>query len=722
MVKNGFSRPRSFLLLVLIQFLFLWGAVNRVKAATFEGRVLDQETKDPVPLAAIFVGTIARAEADSSGRFRFDDLPAGEYLVRVEHVGFEPWHRTFRMSEAKTTETSVRLRPRVQTLEPLEIVSARPDPSVPQGKRTITAMKIRKGAGTVATDPLRAIQALPGAAAAGGDDFSDRYVVRGGDPEENVVLFDSYVLLQPIHLEGFTSVTYDDLIGGVDVYPGALPPRFGDALSSVTALSPVRPKRTRAFFRYDLGSIAIGGETLKGGTSAIGAARASFYNLLLRRPPGIHDRNFQDVSGKVTHDRGSLETTVTAIGSRDREHGDFDRSVDAFLVGARVGGKPGPRTARAGLALSQRDRITKSRKAPNAPLVVTQADLLRASATGELLWSIGSNVQARGDVELHQDRFEDGRLRHEDQGGFAAAEGTWSSRTAALSAGGRFEKIAFTKSAPFSPYVSARFRRFGRVVPGAGFRIVRQSPFPLYDNPEVAGLPIDPGSLLEAARDHVVPLQATHVSASCEADLGRGLAATVELYQKRYEHLTTWSDPAGPKPGDVRDDGTGTGRGIEMTLRRDTGRYATGWISYSISRTRKREGPATVTRPADHDRPRMLQLSLDVPVQGGTSFTFGYRASAGRPLTPMIALGDGTKVPGEINSERLPSYARLDVKLEHRIIGDKRDAFFYLDVLNLLNRKNIVDVTQFVSGGQVYRILNQGVRITPVAGFGVYFF
>jgi hypothetical protein len=87
----------------------------------------------------------------------------------------------------------------------------------------------------------------------------------------------------------------------------------------------------------------------------------------------------------------------------------------------------------------------------------------------------------------------------------------------------------------------------------------------------------------------------------------------------------------------------------------------------------------------------------------------------------MAATPDGDLVPGEINGQRLSYYARLDAKLEHRVFGDKRDAFLYLDVLNLLNRKNVVDKTYFVEGGEVYAIVSQGVRITPIAGFGIYF-
>jgi hypothetical protein len=124
----------------------------------------------------------------------------------------------------------------------------------------------------------------------------------------------------------------------------------------------------------------------------------------------------------------------------------------------------------------------------------------------------------------------------------------------------------------------------------------------------------------------------------------------------------------------------------------------------------------------DYDRPRMLQISLDVPIRGGTSVAAAYRASTGRPITPLVGVGNGRLVPGEINSERLPPYRRLDFKIEQRVLQAKSEAFLYLDVLNILNRKNVVELIQFVgTGGQIVRIQSQGVRILPVAGFGFYF-
>ncbi|MBD3163521.1 MAG: TonB-dependent receptor plug domain-containing protein [Candidatus Eisenbacteria bacterium] len=714
---NQKARPRPgagarpFFLLALLAAI-----AGPARGGAIEGIVIDVDRKNPIPLVAVSAGAKHRTETGEDGRFRLEGLLPGRIEVRVEHVGYDPWSRTVELGEDEETRLMIRLRPRVRTLDPVEVRTTRPDPSVPQGKKTISGMRIRSSAGAVATDPLRVVQSLPGAAAAG-DDFSNRYVVRGGDPEESIVRIDGYRLLQPVHLEGFTSVVYDDLISTLEVFPGALPPRYGDALSSVTALRLVDPGFTQKFFRYDLGSVALGGQTDLQRGSVLGAARGSFYNLILRRPPGIDKRSFQDLCVKGSMESAGAVYSVTAVASRDREEGDFDREVDAGLLGLRVESAERERPWRFDVSFGRRDRATIQ----DRPESEIRGDLRRIAVSGGLRRERGERLVLRADAEARAEWFRDATRSDRSAGGFLALEGTWTAHRVAVSTGLRAERIPFTATVPVSPYVSVRYRGLGRIVPGAGFRIVRQSPFHLHDNPEVGGLPVDPGVLLEAGAGDVEPLEARHFSLGLDADLGGGYSAIMEIYRKEYERLLTWTGTE-PTAASLGNDGEGTGKGIEMTLRKEEGRFATGWISYAISKTRKREGFATALHRSDHDRPRMLQAAVEVPIRGGTSVSGAFRASTGRPVTPLFGTGDGSLDAGGINAERLPSYRRLDVKLEHRIDGEKNSAFLYVDVLNVLNRKNTVDVVQFVgAGGEVVRIYTQGVRILPVAGFGFYF-
>ena len=75
----------------------------------------------------------------------------------------------------------------------------------------------------------RAMQSLPGIS--GQKEGSSTLLVRGGDPGQNMYLFDNVPILYVNHLAGFFSVFNPDIINGIDVYKGDFPSKFGGKIS-----------------------------------------------------------------------------------------------------------------------------------------------------------------------------------------------------------------------------------------------------------------------------------------------------------------------------------------------------------------------------------------------------------------------------------------------------------------------------------------------------------
>ena len=80
-------------------------------------------------------------------------------------------------------------------------------------------------------DPLRNVQLLPGVQS-GGEGQTGLYV-RGGGPDENLILLDGVPLYNINHMGGMFSVFNADAIKNVTLYKGNFPSRFGGRLSSV---------------------------------------------------------------------------------------------------------------------------------------------------------------------------------------------------------------------------------------------------------------------------------------------------------------------------------------------------------------------------------------------------------------------------------------------------------------------------------------------------------
>jgi hypothetical protein len=577
---------------------------------------------------------------------------------------------------------------------------------------------VRSGAGTFATDPLRALQVLPGTFG-GNDDYSDGYVVRGGDPEENLVRVDGFRLLQPVHLGGFVSVVCDDVIDAVTFHRGAAPPHLGDAVSSVAELSLVRPPTPGGFFRYDVGAMTLGGHAVGDSAAITALVRSSFYDVILGRPPEVESRSFQDglLRARLSTPHGRLDLLTIATHDREEEL----RKVRSGLIG---------------LAWSHRTRLgevtldgSASRRArdpdgqsPLDPLAMDRMEVggtLRRPLTRGIRGIRGMEVRA--DAAAVHERVDAAGRRLDGTGGFAAAELVLTRSRGQVSAGGRVEGIPLTDGVHFSPYLGVSAPVHPRVALGGALRVIRQSPFGLLGEPEVGGLPLSTRALLDAGANRVDPLAVTHLSASTTVTLVPGTSVVVEVYRKRYDHLLTWTDPlVGPTAEDLGTQGDGAGEGVEVTLRRAAAAGVVGEVSWARSVTMKREGPAPVRRPSDFDRRTVFHAQVAVPLSTEVTLGVGYRYGTGRPYT-VVSRTESGLVPGVINGERLPHYARLDLKLSLRVPMTVGEGFVYLDVMNVTNRENVVERLYYDQGGELRPSFRGGLPFTPMAGFGLTF-
>jgi len=645
-----------------------------------------------------------RVRVSASGRIR---LPAGPGAVAACLLLAVGWSGSALAAEEIPPDSL-----EITELEEVVVRARRaPEDALPATER-VDVETVRSGAGTFATDPLRALQGLPGTFG-GNDDYSDGYVVRGGDPEENLVRVDGFRLLQPVHLGGFVSVIPDDVVRGVTLHRGAAPPHLGDAVSSVADLSLVRPERHAGFFRYDVGAMTLGAHAVHDSAHVTALLRSSFYDLILGAPPEVDERSFQDglLRARLRSSRGRLD--LLGVGTHDRET-DL-RRVGSGLVGLRWSDDVSLGTVGIATSVARRDRDPEGASALD-PLrvdrVTVGADLVRPGPQA---------TELRVDAALVHERIDAAGARFAATGGFTSTELVLEHPRARLSAGGRLERIPLTDGVHVAPYASAAVPLVPRVTLGGAVRVVRQSPFGLLGEPDVGGIPISTRALLDAGADAVEPVRVTHVSASTTIELTPRTAISLELYQKRYASLLTWDDPgAGPTPEDLRGDGDGEGEGIEVVLRRAAASGVVGELSWTRAVTTKREGAAPVRRPSDFDRRTVAHAQLTIPLSEEATLGIGYRYGTGRPYTPFR--DDGTEVvPGEINAGRLPDYARLDLKLSLRVPMTVGRGFLYLDVLNLTNRDNVVERLYFDEGGELRPGFRGGLPLTPMAGFGLTF-
>ncbi len=230
--------------------------------------------------------------------------------------------------------------------------------------------------------------------------------------------------------------------------------------------------------------------------------------------------------------------------------------------------------------------------------------------------------------------------------------------------------------------------------------------------------------LFVAAAPEAGLLLADDVVAGLEWNTG---ATRVRLdgYLKRMHRLPLPSLPGGnflDTPGIVADDyhiGTGSGRGIEL-LAQHARRGATFSLAYALTVAERtvEEESYTPRFQRRHTLDALAAFPLGRSGQLGTRLTLG----SGQPYTPVIGLGypfyydPGARtfwpdvnagprvVLGDHNSERLPHYLRLDIgahrQYERRWFGRAVTFTPYLQVINLLNTKNVMAAVPEIYGDQ----------------------
>ncbi len=295
-----------------------------------EGRVLDAETARPLPGVTVQVEPTNEGTAtDREGRYVLRVAP-GRYVLTARAVGFVEQQRRVLVEAGATARLDFRLALEVIELEQIEIVSERmqqqrdPLPSI----AALEPEQARRAPGA-AEDVLRALQAVPGVNAV--SDFTAQFAVRGGGPDENLILLDGVEVFNPYRLYGVVSMFNPVVVSDIKLMTGGFPARYGDRLSSVLDVE-TRAGTTAARLAGSLNtSVANANAVLEGRTGWLNGSwlvtgRRTYYDLIVglvaRNLDAVEDNvrfpNFADLQGKlVLHPAKGHQVRAGGIASRD---------------------------------------------------------------------------------------------------------------------------------------------------------------------------------------------------------------------------------------------------------------------------------------------------------------------------------------------------------------------------------------------------------------------
>jgi len=754
--------------------LLLWAGViaSRLEAATVSGFVKDGRSGEPLPFASAYlsdqsVGTVS----DRSGYYVLSNLPAGERTVIYSMVGYKLVEHRFALKQDEAARFDVRLEAEPIPMHGVTVSAARErfKREVDVGVRRLDIKDLKIAPGMIEQDLFRSLAALPGVVAV--SDFSSALYVRGGSPDQNLVLLDGVTVYNPYHLGGLFSTFNLDAVSNAELHASAFPAEYGGAVSSVLDVEMKQGNSERYSGKWDVGllttKLMFEGPLPKG--SFLVAGRRTYIDAVtwaigkLAGKPDTHlPYYFYDLQAKANFDLSSRDRLTFSGYSGDDviyvndSTGKTDFRWGNYTLAGKWRHIFSPQVLSTTVLTHARNRVGMSSiEYPwaGAGDTSTSSLTLRVSDVGlkeDVTAFVDSGQTLKFGAEakrfdlrdyLSADSVVFWNLGERPWYGALYAANKWRPwHPLLVSVGARGEYFSGGNYFRMSPRASAKYFLRDDLAATAGCGLYDQYlsiPFPRDEM--IAKLPASFFQQWIPASKDYPPVSAMHYTLGAEKWLSDDAQLSLEGY---YKHLSNLLETSSMLPGIFSGDsssdtvkfhlGTGWAAGAELLLK-----WKGSWFGYSLAVTR-RTFDSTSYYPV-FDARHNFNVAWTASLGRRWSLNLQWLLRTGFPYTGPIGqfqyvdeggwgrIGDEQEsqyyywmgISGRRGNYRLPPYHRLDVGIEKGFRWLGTDWTWYLQVINVYAQKNVLwyDYNMDENG----RIERQPYTILPIPipSFGV---
>ena len=692
---------------------------------TIKGFVRDAANGESLPYANIFLnGTQIGSITNDNGYFVISRIPPGAYTLVFSIMGYEKVEREVTISPQKTLTENVSLKTQVIEFDTVVKTAKRErfEREVEISTLTLQPRELTFIPSLAEADLFRTLQLLPGVVSQ--SDFSSQLYIRGGSPDQNLILLDGVTVYNPFHLGGVFSTFNVDAIKEVEFMTGGFPAEYGGRLSSVLNIVNREGNNKKVAGKGNISLLSVKA-TLEGPAprgSWLISGRRTYFDQIFKGTEFDFPYYFYDLNGKLNIDI-SEEHRVTISGFYGDDVLDFEFEEDTSDVDVNLDWIWGNRTTSVkwryiiNPTIFSEILLTRSHFHNDADLDI---DLSSSAASLDINNSI-RDYTAKGDFTYF------GLPKHEIRMGL-----NYSRLDFRYYFGfNNFDLLDYhTKPKVFAIYGQDQWRASSRlsfktgvrlnyydlgerwrIAPRFGFKYRLLENFALkgswgiyYQFLNTANSEEQNFSFMDfwfPLTQQYRPLQATHYVTGIEWWLPYDMILTTEIYYKDMANLLDLNEQGDfADPDDDFFVGEGWATGLEILLKRSMGRL-NGWVGYSLAAT-KRDIAATRFYPK-YDRRNNFNLVLNYDLGRRWTFNLLWTFGSGFPYTPILGKywhyeydlvekeleQEIRNKRGDKNSQRYPDYHRLDVSLSKKWQPFGLPVTVYLQVINLYNRKNV---------------------------------
>ena len=710
--------------------------------SSISGFVLSRRNSAPVAGAIVhLLETGIEVRSAEDGGFLISDPGFGTFTLEIRRRGFVV-ERLERLAVAagQPIEVSILLDPAPITEEELVVTPSRvsllrhePVALLALSRDEILALP------HLGDDFFRALSLLPGVTA---NDVTAQFHVRGGRRDETQILLDGQELYEAYHLKDFDSAlstVAPATLGSADLTTGGFSAKYGDRMSGVLDMTTTTPTGSP---RVRLGVGILSAQA--GGAGAFHGGRGSWLAELRRgstdlvgRLLGDEDPQYWDafikldyrlgpgnsLRGNVLHFGDELEFEEVIEDERKRFETEYNSSYLWLTHQTILSADLFFETA-ASVARIDRDRRGRELEEDALFTILDQRDSevlgLRQSWNHQVTpnqslqwgWQLrefetvydyfGTHTfdnplaQIRHDFEEDPTVLFQGRSK-EDHNSAYLADRLRIGDSLTLELGLRYDRHSQTSESHVSPRLNLAFAFGERSVFRVAWGRFNQSQRPyelLVEDGEQGFHPV------ERSEHRVIGFERLFEAGSKGSDL----TFRIEVYRRevgnprpRFENLF---EPINEFP-EVEPDRVriapdrSIAEGVELFLRGSLGRKVGWWVNYAYASSDDEIAGSRI--PRIFDQTHSLNLDLDYRVSQHWHLNLAWRYHTGWPTTPLSLQeieneeGEAEFVPllGRLNSERLSSYHRADLRASRRWRFRSASVDFFVDVQNVYNRKNL---------------------------------
>ncbi|MCF8225033.1 MAG: TonB-dependent receptor [Bacteroidales bacterium] len=297
--------------IIVTSVLFIFFTISAISQnrVTVSGYLRDSQTGEDLIGANIAILETGSGTITNQYGFYSISLSPGFYTLIYSYIGFQSVSKPLNFIE--DSEIDIELKESAQEIEEVVITAEASNSNITSletGATKLQMKTIRKIPALLGeVDVIKAIQLLPGVQVT--SEGSSGFSVRGGSPDQNLILLDEATVYNASHLLGFFSVFNNDAIKDVKLYKGDIPARSGGRLASLLDVRMKDGNNKEISGAGGIGTISsrltLEGPLFSQKGSFLVAGRRTYADVFLplARDTAIRDNAlyFYDLNGKINY-------------------------------------------------------------------------------------------------------------------------------------------------------------------------------------------------------------------------------------------------------------------------------------------------------------------------------------------------------------------------------------------------------------------------------------